>query len=214
MPKAKAKLDFVHDMGAMSMVRQPIGPTTHWAENPLVRWPIGPKTHWSEDPLVRRPIGPKKCHWSENHWSKKVSLVKKPIGPKKRHWSENSGNVDYHVLSKPDTFIAGKLVKKNNKVYSFPSLAYQPLAIRNSAIKKPPAFWTRNFWTNDTFSDQWVFGPMTHFFGPMVFGPMTLFRTNGPSDQWVFGPMGRRTNGFSDQWVVGPMGCRTIETSP
>ena len=70
------------------------------------------------------------------------------------------------------------------------------------------------------FSDQWdVFGPMSRrtndtFFGPMIFGPMTLFRTNGSSDQWVFGPMGRRTNGFSDQWVVGPMGCRTIETSP
>ena len=73
----------------------------------------------------------------------------------------------------------------------------------------------RYFRTNDTFSDQWVFGPMIPFsdqwvFGQMipfsdqwVFGPMG-FRTNGPSDQWVFGPMGRRTNGFSDQWAVGP----------
>ena len=72
----------------------------------------------------------------------------------------------------------------------------------------------RYFRTNDTFSDQWVFGPMTHFFGPMVFGSMPLFRTNGSSDRWVFGPMGRRTNGFSDQWVVGPMGCRTIDMAP
>ena len=65
-----------HFEGAMSMVRQPIGPTTHWSENPLVRRPIGPKTHRSKDPLVQ------KCHWSENHWSEKVSLVRKPIGPK------------------------------------------------------------------------------------------------------------------------------------
>ena len=101
--------------GAMLMVWQPIGPTTHWSENPLVRRPIGPKTHWSENPLVWRPIGPKKCHWSENHYSEKVchwydgSLVRKRpigpkthwsedplvqknvIGPKKCHWSENSG---------------------------------------------------------------------------------------------------------------------------
>ena len=86
---------------AMSMVRQPIGPTTHWSENPLVRRPIGSKTHWSEDPLVRKSIigpktiGPKKC-----------VIGPKPrnpigIGPKKCHWSENSGNIDYHVLSKP-----------------------------------------------------------------------------------------------------------------
>ena len=68
----------------------------------------------------------------------------------------------------------------------FPSLAYQPLAIRNSAsFFVTPAFWTRYFRTNDTFSDQWVFGPITHFFGPMVFGPMTRFRTNGSSDQWA-----------------------------
>ena len=46
-------------------------------------------------------------------------------------------------------------------------------------------FQTNGFRTNDTFSGQWVFGPMG-------------FRTNGPSDQWVFGPMGRRTNGLSD----------------
>ena len=85
-----------------------------------------------------------------------------------------------------------------NKIYLaiFPviSINYQPLAIRNSAIFKK----TRYFRTNDTFPDQWVFGPMTHFFGPLVCGPMTLFRTNGSSDQWV----------------VGPMGCRTIKTSP
>ena len=81
--------------GAMSMVRQPIGPTTHWSENPLVPRPIGPKTNWSEDPLVRKSvIGPKKCHWSENHWSEKVShwsenpLVRRPIGPK-THWSDD-----------------------------------------------------------------------------------------------------------------------------
>ena len=46
----------------MSMVRQPIGPTTHWSENPFVRRPIGPKAHWSEDPLVQKSvndIGPK-----------------------------------------------------------------------------------------------------------------------------------------------------------
>ena len=40
----------------------------------------------------------------------------------------------------------------------------------------------------------------------MVFGPMTLFWTNGSSDRWVFGPMGCRTNGtFSDQCAVGPI---------
>ena len=49
------------------MVRQPIGPTTHWSENPLVRRLIDPKTHWSKDPLVQKSvigpkiIGPKKC---------------------------------------------------------------------------------------------------------------------------------------------------------
>ena len=66
------------------MVRQPIGPTTHWSENPLVRRPIGPKTHWSEDPLVRKSvigpktIGPKKCVIGpKTHWSEKVSLVRK-----------------------------------------------------------------------------------------------------------------------------------------
>ena len=90
-----------------------------------------------------------------------------------------------------------------NKVYSFTSLAYQSIALRNSAIKYKPCLWTRYFRTNDTCSDQWVFGPMTHFFGPMVFGPMG-FWTNGPSDQCVFGPMGFRTNGSSDQWAVGP----------
>ena len=72
--------------------RQPIGPT-------LVRKPIGPTAHWSEKvSLVRKPLV-----------RKSVSLVRKPIGPKKCHWSENSGNVDYHVVSKPDTFIGGKL---------------------------------------------------------------------------------------------------------
>ena len=70
--------------GAMSMVRQPIGPTTHWSENPLVRRPIGPKTHWSEDPLVRKSvigakiIGPKKCAIGPTaHWSENVPLVRK-----------------------------------------------------------------------------------------------------------------------------------------
>ena len=54
--------------GAMSMVRQPIGPTAHWSENPL----------------VRRPIGPKKCHWSEKvcHWSENPLVRKSIIGPK------------------------------------------------------------------------------------------------------------------------------------
>ena len=32
------------------MVRQPIGPPTHWSENP---W------HWSDGPLVESPFGPK-----------------------------------------------------------------------------------------------------------------------------------------------------------
>ena len=83
----------------------------------------------------------------------------------------------------------------------------------------------RYFQTNDTFSDQWVFRPMTHFFGPMpmvfgpmpmVFGPMampygmamTLFRTNESSDQC-------NANGFSDQWqwAVGPMVFRTNGSS-
>ena len=70
--------------GNVSMVRQPIGPTTHWSENPLVRRPIGPKTHWSEDPLVRKSvigpktIGPKKCVTGpKTHCSEKVSLVGK-----------------------------------------------------------------------------------------------------------------------------------------
>ena len=85
----------------MSMVRQPIGPTTHWSENPLVRRPVGPKTHRSEDPLVRKSViglktigpkkgvigrrrlfCPKKSNWSEN------PLVRRPVG-KKTHWSEN-----------------------------------------------------------------------------------------------------------------------------
>ena len=89
-----------------------------------------------------------------------------------------------------------------------------------------------------TFSDQWVFRPMTHFFGPMpmVFGPMpygmampmTLFRTNASSDQcngfsdqwqcqWAVRPMVFRTNGSSDQcqwqWAVGPMVFRTNGSS-
>ena len=51
-------------------------------------------------------------------------------------------------------------------------------------------FRTNDFRTNDTFSDQWVFGPMG-------------FRTNGSSDQWVFGLMSRRTNGLSDHRDVG-----------
>ena len=60
-------------------------------------------------------------------------------------------------------------------------------------------------------------------FGSAIFGPRTLFRTNGSSDQWdFFGPMSRRTNDtlfrtngfrtndtFSDQWVVGPTGFWT-----
>ena len=206
----------------LQFVTVPLMPC-RWSDSPLVRRPIGPKTHWSDGPLVRKPIGPKThwskktviSHWSENHWSEKVChwsenpLVRKSvIGPKIAEmrttmWCQN-----------PTPLSVENWLFNTNKVYSFTSLAYQPLAIRNSAIKKKPAFLTRNVRTNDTFSDQWVFGPMTHFFGPMVFAPMTLFRTNGSSDQWVFGPMGRRTNGFSDQWVVGPMGCRTIETSP
>ena len=96
-----------------------------------------------------------------------------------------------------------------NKVYSFPSLAYQPFAIRNSAIKKNPAFCTRYFRTNDTFSDQWVFGPMTLFRTNGFRTNDTLFWTNGSLDQWVFEPMGFRTNGPSDQWVFGPMGRQT-----
>ena len=89
--------------------------TSRWSDSPLVRRSIGPKTHWSDGPLVRKPIGPK-THWSEKVSlvrkplvRKSVPLVRKPIGPKKCHWSENSGNVDYQVLSKPDTFIGGKL---------------------------------------------------------------------------------------------------------
>ena len=85
-----------------------------------------------------------------------------------------------------------------NKVYSFPSLAYQPLAIRNSAIKQ------KTCPLDLLFSDQW------HFFWPMGFRTNnTLFRTNGSLDQWVFGPMGFRTNGPSDQLVCGPMCRRT-----
>ena len=52
-------------------------------------------------------------------------------------------------------------------------------------------FRTNDFRTNDTFSDQWVFGPMG-------------FRTNGSSDQWGFGPMGHRTNELSDHRDVSP----------
>ena len=44
-------------LGDLSMVRQPICPTTHWSENSLVRRPIGPKTHCSEKvSLVRKSV--------------------------------------------------------------------------------------------------------------------------------------------------------------
>ena len=68
------------------MVRQLIGPMTHWSETPLVRRPIGPKSHWSEDPLVGKSvigpkiIGPKKCVIGPTaHWSENVPLVRNPI---------------------------------------------------------------------------------------------------------------------------------------
>ena len=77
---------YTHYDGDVSMVRQPIGPTAHWSENPLVRRPIGSKTHWSEDPLVRKSviapkiIGPKKCVIGPTaHWSENVPLVWNPI---------------------------------------------------------------------------------------------------------------------------------------
>ena len=63
---------------------------------------------------------------------------------------------------------------------------------------------------------HWSENHWLHFSGQMVFGPMTLFRTNGSSDQWVFGPMGFRP----DQWVFGRTngfsgnGLSDIETSP
>ena len=63
--------------GVMSMVRQPIGPTTHWSENPLVRRPIGPKII---GPKIIGPkiIGPKKCVIGPTaHWSENVPLVRK-----------------------------------------------------------------------------------------------------------------------------------------
>ena len=57
----------------------------------MVRWPIGPMTHWSDEPLVRKSIiglktiGPKKCVIDPTtHWSEKVSLVRKAIGLKIR----------------------------------------------------------------------------------------------------------------------------------
>ena len=70
----------------------------------MVRQPVGPSTHWSEYPWVRRPFGPKNYHWSENHRSKNVchwsdgSLVRKrPIGPK-THWSEKVSLVRKSVI--------------------------------------------------------------------------------------------------------------------
>ena len=82
-----------------------------------------------------------------------------------------------------------------------------------------------------TLSGQWVFRPMTRFFGPMpmvfgpmpmVFGPMpygmamplTLFRTNvnESSDQWVFGPM-PMAMAMPRQWAVGLMVFRTNGSS-
>ena len=112
----------------------------------MVRQPVGPTARWSDDPLVRKPVGPT-AHWSENHWSEKVSLVRKPLVRKchwsenplvrKCHWSENSGNVDYHMCCQNLTPLSVEnWLFNTNKVYSFPSLAYQPLAIRNSAIKQ------------------------------------------------------------------------------
>ena len=85
--------------------------------------------------------------------------------------------------------------------------AMRPQLISDSSMSL--SCWTRYFRTNDTFSDQWIFGPMG-------------LRTNGFSDQWnFFGPEpSDQWHTFSDQWFsdqwhfFGPMGCRTIETSP
>ena len=107
----------------------------------------------------------------------------------------NVFSCSYTMCSKPNTFIGGKLAFQCQSSFSI-----SPAHHINRSRKKPHAFWTRYFWINGTFSDQWAVGPMIHFFGPMIFGPMTL------SDKWVFGPMGFRTNGSSDQWVFGLMG--------
>ena len=107
----------------------------------------------------------------------------------------------YHVLSKPNNFIGGKLafqcqssfsisparhIKRKcpcllNPLFSDQWDVFGPMSRRTNDT----LFRTNDFWTDDTFSDQWFFGPMG-------------FRTNGSSDQWVFGPMGRRTNELSD----------------
>ena len=109
----------------------------------------------------------------------------------------------YHVLSKPNTFIGGNLAfqcqssfsisparhinrsRKNpcllNSLFSDQCDVFGPM----SRLTNYTLFRTNDFRTNDTFSEQWVFGPMG-------------FRTNGSSEQWVFGPMGRRTNGLSN----------------
>ena len=106
---ASYSISSVFDMRASAGVIDIVVPC-RWSDSPLVRRPIGigPKTHWSEDSLVRKSaigIGPKTIALVR----KSVSLAQKPFGPKKCHWSENIGNVDYHVVLKPDTFIRGKL---------------------------------------------------------------------------------------------------------
>ena len=57
---------------------------------PIARKPIGPKTHWSEDPLARKSvigpktICPKKYHIGlKTHWSESV-IGPKIAGPKGR----------------------------------------------------------------------------------------------------------------------------------
>ena len=192
--------------GAMSMVRQPIGPTTHW--------------HWSENPLVRRLIGPKKVPLALT-----LDLVRKPLPPwfekvchwpEKCHWSENDTCSDQWVFGPMTHFfesmVFGPMVFGPMGFWTnVPSdqWVFGPMGFRTNGSSDQWAVGPKCHWSeNDTCSDQWVFGPMTHFFesmvfGPMVFGPMG-FWTNVPSDQWVFGPMGFRTNGSSDQWAVGP----------
>ena len=66
-------------MSMPMMVRQPIGPTTHWSENALVRKPIGPK----KSVIGPKPTSPKKvCHyWSEDEVEEPL-VRKSVIGPK------------------------------------------------------------------------------------------------------------------------------------